>query len=172
MFSHWDSEVIFEIFYPKTKQKKTIKTTQGKLFTFLWKDNPEILDDTEPLLPPLYKIPAKFINKDFVLGKIPVGNVGFAFIYNSVNDISISKLNNIKKETSDFDIEELTFSIEESCMIRETERTNGIYPLLKTKLLLFKETKKEFIHELLKNAVYKGEKDRFRIETHGLLIQR
>ncbi len=171
--SNWDSEVILERFYPKTKEKETIKTTQGRLFTFLWKDNLEILHDTKPLLSPLFKIPNNSIIKHFISGKIPDGNVGFAFVYNPINDILISKLSSIKKKASSiYSFEELTFSIEESCEKIEMENTIGIYPLLNVKLLLFRDAEFEDIHELIKNVVYKGKMGQFSIKSHGLLIQK
>jgi len=172
MLSHWDSEVIFEFFYPKTKEKKVTKTTQGRLFTFLWKDNLEIFYDTKPLLPPLTKIDVKSIDKKFFKEKIPFGNVGFVLPYNPINDILVWKLNEIKKLSSKYDFEELTFSIEESCIIRKTEKDYEIYPLLKTKLLLYRNARFQEVYELIKSAVYKGTKDKFSIETHGILINR
>ena len=171
MLSHWNSEVIFERFFPKTKEKETVKTTQGRLFSFLWKDDPEILHDTEDLPPPLHKISLKSINKNFIRTKIPVGSVGFAFIYNPVNDILIDRLNNIKKAASEYDFKELTFSIEESCIIEEKEKANGIYPLIKTKLLLFRGIAHKNIHDLIKDVVFKGKDEKnFNIKLYGVLI--
>ena len=170
--SNWDSEVVLELFYPNTKKKEIITTTQGRLFTFLWKDNIEVLYGNEPLLPPLFNARKSLldIDENFINNKLPENSVGFAFFYNPTSDILIDKLNNIKNATSEYELEELTFSIEKSC--EKLENENGIYPLLSTKLLLFKNAKYDDIFELIKNAVYKGTQDRFSINTHGLLIRK
>jgi len=72
---NWNTEVILDLFYPNTKETKTIKTTQGRLFTFLWKDNFEILHGTEPLLPLLF-ISNKTINEHSISDKVSIGSVG------------------------------------------------------------------------------------------------
>lgn len=171
--SNWESVVEFEKFYPKTKIKKTIKTTQGRLFTFLWKDTPEIFNSNEKLLPPLFKLTNKNINENFVKNQIPENNIGFAFIYNPINDILISKLNLIKqKALLDFKIEEFTFSVDEACININTEGTCCVYPLFNVKLLIFNTSNIEEINELIRSVVYKGTKGNFSINSHGLLIKK
>ncbi len=170
--ANWETEVEFVRFYPKSNRKEFVKTTQGRLFTFLWKDLPEILDKNIPLLPPLFKLSNSSINENFIIENVPANCVGFAFVYNSVNDILISKLNSIiLKAEVDFKVEELTFSIEEACINLELEGTNGVYPLLCVKLLLFKSAKIDVINDLIKSALYKGKMGQFSIKTHGFLIQ-
>ena len=186
MKSNWDSEVVFDCFYPKTKENETIRTTQGRLFSFLWRDNTEILYGTEPLKRPLFKISNNSIDGHFISERIPYGDVGFAFVYNPINDTLFSKLSSIKKAASNYALEELTFSVEESCLkdriqkeIRK-EDANGIYPLLSIRLLLFKNANYEDIRELIKKVVYKPQKqknnedtrERFSMKSHGLLMQR
>lgn len=169
--ANWDSDVEFERFYPKTKKKETVKTTQGRLFTFLWKDRPEVLDTQVPLLPPLFKLSNNSINETFINEQIPDNCVGFAFIYNPINDILISKLNSIKhKIQTKFELEEFTFSVEDACVDINTDGTCGVYPLISVKLLIFKTTDIEQINELIKTVVYKGKMRQFSIKTHGLLI--
>ena len=99
---NWFSDVIFKRFYPNTKETVIIKTTQGRLFSFLWKDNPDIFDNTEHPLVPLFPS-SQTINEHFICSKIPDGCVGFAFVFNPVNDIQISKLRSIKKVSSKYD---------------------------------------------------------------------
>jgi hypothetical protein len=170
--SNWDSEVIFDRFYPKTKEQEKIHTTQGRLFTFLWKDDFNIFNNKESLLPPLFKVPNNSINEKYIKEKIPHKKVGFAFIFNPINDILISKLNSIKKKASPkFEINEQTFSIQESCHEIDTKDTCGIYPLINVKLVIFNTSEIDEVHDLIKNVVYKGNKEKFSIKSHGLLIE-
>jgi len=170
IMKNWETTVILDLYHPNTKETKVITTTQGKLFTFLWKDNPEVLHQKEVPPVPVF-ITNKAINEQFITDNIPCSSVGFAFIYNPINDIHLSKLREIKSLFCN--VEELTFSAEKAC---KTEKTGEIYPLLTVKLLIFKNTNYDDVHELIKKAVYKksksSEKDMFRIATHGLLIQR
>jgi hypothetical protein len=171
--ANWESIVEFERFYPKTKKKETIKTTQGRLFTFLWKDTPEIFNSNERLLPPLLKLTNNNINEDFVRKQIPENKIGFSFIYNPINDILISKLNLIKqKALSNFKIEEFTFSVDDASVNINTKGTCGVYPLLNVKLLIFNSSNIEEINELIRSVVYKGTKGKFSINSHGLLIKK
>jgi hypothetical protein len=171
--ANWESVVEFERFYPKTKKKESIKTTQGRLFTFLWKDTPEVFNSSEKLLPLMFKLANKNINKNFIKNQIPENNIGFAFIYNPINDILRSKLYSIKeKALLNFKIEEFTFSVEEACVELNIKGTGEVYPLLSVKLLIFDSSNIEEINELIRSVVYKGTEGRFSINSHGLLIKK
>lgn len=171
--ANWNSEVIFDMFYPKTKKNITIKTTQGRLFTFLWKDNIEIFDSKEELLAPLFKITNSNINEKFLSQQISEDSIGFGFIFNPISDILLSKLNSIILNAKDvFELNELTFSIEDACIKLDTTNTSGIYPLLCVKLLVFKTKDINKVSDLIKNSVYKGSMGQFSIKTHGVLIQK
>ena len=161
--ANWETDVIVDCYYPKTREKKSIKTTQGRLFTFLWKDNLEYLHGADPLLPPLF-VSNKPINERFISDKIPNGNVGFAFVYNPINDIQRSKLSEIKKISSN--LEELDFAIEESCerMKIEIELKEKIEKKIRKELeeeirkVTEKKTDKEIAQELEKRSNEIGKK--------------
>ena len=171
---NWYSEVILELFYPNTSEKKIIKTTQGNLFTFLWKDDINLIYDTVTVATPLFKISNKDINQNFITKYIPENSIGFAFIYNPVNEILISKLSSIKRHGSlSYLIKEKTFSIEEACNKIDISGTSGIYPLYKVKLLLFLNSDSiNNISKLIEKVVFKGKVRQFAIAQHGVLIKK
>ena len=173
MKTNWDSEVIFDRIYPNSGEKEEIKTSQGRLFTFLWKNDFEVFKNSEPILPPLFKVSNSQINADFVKSITPDNSISFSFIYNPINDLLITKLKSIKEKGSLIcKIEEQTYSIEEACVLENINSLTETYPLISVKVLIFYDLTADVLHDIIKDIVYKGKMNQFSLKSHGLLIQK
>jgi len=168
--SNWSSKVIFEKIYPKTPElNKTIETTQGQLYMFLWKNDESVLNTKELLEPVTSSISTKNINQEFIKSKTPENCTGFAMITDYVNNISLSKRNLVEKTLKEhYKIKLERYLIEES-IILDIFQTN-ISPTLGLELFLIESKNETEIQEHLKAVLFKGIKNKFNINSHGLFI--
>lgn len=168
--SNWNSKVVFEKIYPKTPElNSTIETTQGQLYMFLWKNDESLLNTKELIEPVVSSISTKDINQNFINSKIPENNTGFAMITDFVNNINLSKrslVENILKEHYKIKLE--TYTIEESVSL-DIFQTN-IPPTLGLDLFLIESKNDIEILEHLKTVLFKGVKNKFNINSHGLFL--
>jgi hypothetical protein len=172
--SNWNSKIIFEKIYPNDiGLNNTIETTQGQFFTYLWKNDETILDNNNVLLPILNSISTKQINYEFIKSKIPPKWCGFAIILDSVSDLIISKRNSIFDVLSEkFHCYSELFSFTEAISINNVDLKlySGVSPTIKVELFFIESDKSNEIQEELKNALFKGVKNRFNINIHGMFI--
>ncbi|MBI2281800.1 MAG: hypothetical protein HYU68_14080 [Bacteroidetes bacterium] len=168
--SNWSSKVVFEKIYPKTPElNKIIETTQGRLYMFLWKNNESVLSTKELLEPVTTSISTKNINQKFINSRTPENYTGFAMITDYVNNISLSKRNLVEKILKEhYKIKIERYSIEES-IILDIFQTN-ISPTLGLELFLIESKNDTEIQEHLKVVLFKGIKNKFNINSHGLFI--
>lgn len=171
--SNWDTKIIFEKIYPNNpSSNKEIETTQGAFFSFLWKNDENLLNQSD-LLPVISSIRPKDINFEFINSKVPLGSTGFAIMVDSVSDLIISKrtaINNAIKDNFNFSTK--LFSCEEAVNIGFLNESpnSGISPTLGVELFIINSQEVDKITEEIKKVLFKGKKDQFRIQTHGLLI--
>ena len=173
--SNWNSKIVFVKIYPNDhSQNKTIETTQGKFFSFLWKNDEAVLTSDILTQPVLTNIPAKLINSDFIKSKIPTNWCGFAIIIDSVSDLIISKRNAINDALAQkYIFETELFDLKDAVILEtnDTKSYSGICPTLGVELFLVQSDNLEEIQELIKNVLFRGVKNRFNINTHGQLFK-
>ncbi len=173
---NWNSKVIFQKIYPNEPHKnKEIITSQGKLFTFLWKNLDYCLDDKTIIPPVINSIPTKCIDYYCIKNDIPLNHCAFVIITDSVNNLLISKrrliheslLNNFEIYTKRYETEKVINKYELNLW-----EDNEISPTIGVESFIINSQNIEEIHETLKKVLFKGEKDKFNINVHGLLIQK
>lgn len=185
--SNWDSPVIFEKIHPNNHGlNKTIETTQGKLFSFLWRNDENILENKDSLTPVIISSQIKYskpqqltksrtigwINKLAIINLIPDNCFGFATIYDQSSELSEIKRQKIKSLFEKFTNQpEQLFSCDE-LITKHTDLKEfpKFSPTLRISLYIADKTHNKEIQSELKKFFYKGEKGRFRIGAHGLLI--
>lgn len=172
--SNWNTKIIFEKIYPNNLiANKIIETTQGALFSFLWKNDENLLYDKN-LKPVLYSIRPKHINSDFIKSKIPSDSTGFAIVVDSVSNLINSKRNAIKNilmENFVCDFQLFTSYEAISKGTLEENPNSEFSPTLGVELFIIYSQDTIKITEEIKKVLFKGKKDQFSIQTHGLLIK-
>lgn len=171
--SNWNTKIIFEKVYPNDlTSNKVIETTQGAFFSFLWKDDETLLSAND-LKPCLTSIRPKHINSDFIKSKVPAGSTGFAIITDSVSDLLISKKSDVIKVLKDsFTYHSETFTCDEAILKSALDESpnSGFSPTLGVELFVINSVDTNKITEEIKKVLFKGKKDQFSIQSHGLLI--
>lgn len=174
--ANWNSKIVFEKIYPNNSDLNTkIETTQGHFFTYLWKNDETILNSNQILKPVITSISAKQIDSKFIKSKIPDGWHGFAIIMDCVSNLVISKrtlIDNALSEKYTCRSEVYEFDEAVNLNIEEQKSYSGISPTLSLELFLIQSNNSEEIIEKLKSVLFKGVKNRFNINTHGLLIKK
>mgnify|MGYP003625830145 FL=1 len=169
--SNWNSNIIFEKIYPKNPDlNKKIETTQGAFYTFLWKNDESFFNNQQNLKPIITSISTKRIKYDFIKNKIPTDWTGFAIIVDYVNDISLSKRQLVENVlTQNFNVRLEKFEIENSVSL--DSENSDFSPTLGLELFLIQSKDITQIQKHLKDVLFKGVKNRFNVNTHGLLIE-
>lgn len=171
--SNWNTKIVFEKVYPNNlSSNKVIETTQGAFFSFLWKNDENLLYETN-LKPVISTLRPKYINAEFIKSKIPSGSTGFAIIADSVSDLIISKriaINKILNEN--FNCYSKLYSCTEAIINNALNESpnSGFNPTLGVELFIINSQDIVKITEEIKKVLFKGKKDQFSIQTHGLLI--
>jgi hypothetical protein len=176
--ANWSAKVVFELHNHKTKTTELIETTQGRLYTLLWKGNlerylkesisapkqaAELLDELDLAVNFIkQKIAADKNIKGFFI--IPFCPASSQLIEKQKNlDSVFSHLNSFKK--SEFNINEI-------------EQAPYLDYVPTTKIVSFffdEKTNATQISDLIKKALYKPSKDKktgkvnFSVSNHGLL---
>jgi len=195
--SNWNSKVVFEKLYPNNhNSNKVIETTQGKLFTFLWKNDETVFNDGEHILPaltsgrlrPVKPKPKKndldsddlktigWINVEFITSIVPIGFSGFAILVDTVSNLMTNKRNVVtdilKKE---FTYSSKIFDCENAITLdaKQERPSLGFIPTLSVELFLFHSKDVNKIKDELKKSLFKQKKERgvFSISNHGLFIE-
>lgn len=183
VLANWDSEVKIELkSFFNNSPAKLIKTTQGKLFTLLWKGNLEILNDDMPNpSPPLLLKDVKkqikgkveknlFENKVIECSRIAKNKYYFIFVCDPTNSNSLEHhLNVLSALKEEYGCQFFRLTPKESGF-KEWEK---ISPVIDTHLYAIEKGAYADIDETLKRELYrplKGSKtDRFRLSAHGIL---
>lgn len=171
--SNWNTKIIFEKIFPNDATlNETIETTQGSLYHFLWKNNENILFQSD-LKPCITSIRPKYINSAFISSKIPKGFSGFAIITDSVSNLLNSKRDEIYKILNENFIckSEIYLFNQAINIIAIKENIDSKFsPTLGVELFIIDSQDSSSIIELIKTKLFKGKKNQFKINTHGLLI--
>jgi hypothetical protein len=175
---HYPLELDFLEFTNNEFEKKThIKTTQGTLYTFLWKGDFEVFNLKEhpekPLSGKVLKSHLEQSSQQFIHEIRATSEFTEAFIipYDKSSTLLTSKFNSILKnaETS---IGSVTVLFDRPANFNGKEFS----PTLQIACILVNSNDKSILSKTVKKSVYKPaksrktKKDQFRIKTHGILI--
>lgn len=161
----------------KFKSKKNIKTTQGALYTFLWKGDFRVLESYSDLpCPSKGKILKRFLEESIeeLKQKLTASyNFSEAFVmpYDKSNSLLKNKLFTILEKLNKYQ-DGLTVLYGETDNLTEIEFS----PTLRLICLLMDSSDESLLYHAVKKAVYKPAKnkksqtDKFRIQNHGILL--
>lgn len=187
-FSNWNSPVTFEKIYPKNhKLNEVIKTTQGRLFSFLWKNDESVFKEqniltsiitsaqirsSEPLNPIISKS-IGWINEPLIKTHVAESDFGFATIYDQAieaNDLKNSSIRKIFETFSKNSVKQ--FSCEQMILMKSEPLDNFEFsPSLRVLLYTANKNHRDDIDGELKSLLYKGNKGMYRLSSHGLIIE-
>lgn len=177
-YKNWFSQVRLAFYKYANSQivsKYFIDTTQGRVFSMLWKGGLEILhNETPEPQPPLFIQNAKSFLKEFEFifeDRIKNQNVKFVMPYDSTNDLTKEKDFKIKSALrKEFNFETIEMFPEEAgtkiCKVFQFS------PTISFKCYSMQTDKMANVELAIKKALYKNQnsKDRFDIKRHGVLI--
>lgn len=173
--NNWNSEVRIDLFH---KQKRTtpghIHTTQGRLYTLLWKGDLSILDaSTPPPLPPLnVKDALKYIDEaSQFAGQFSTQGPSFVMARDNSNPVSRGKYNKVFLGLKKHLVQEPLVFLPSEAGIKNWQK------LAPTVEFVIFHTQYRFdvdLHDAVKKAVYVPAKDAkremFRIAAHGMIV--
>jgi len=172
--ANWNSEVVIDVkkFFDETPSQ-VIKTTQGRLFSLLWKGDLEIFNKDRPdPSPPLFLKDVKKRLKETVseCKKIAGDRPYFIMAYDPTNDVSFHhNLNVLSALKNDFGCKLSQLTPRESGF-KEWEK---FFPVISTNLYVLDKGEYDAIFKTLKQILYKplkgAKKDMFRLSAHGIL---
>ena len=170
--ANWNSEVKIELkkFFDEPSVQP-INTTQGRLFSLLWKGSLEILNEDQPdPSPPLLLKDVKKVLEETVreCEKIVDNRPYFIMAHDPTNDVSFKHhLNIFSGLKKDFGCKLFQLAPENSGF----KAWEKISPVICTNLYVIDKGGYDDISKTLKKELYKGkgEKDGFRLRTHGIL---
>lgn len=180
-FENWDTEVIFDFYYYPSLEKTEIKTTQGRLYSFLWKgDDKYIFSKNSPVEKPIM---LKSVFKKNVEYKLEISkkfNSNFDFIFYYPFDVAIESSNEkSQKIISSFkrNSDSITFNMK-SYSPQDLNLKSHFSFCPTIEFIVFEIYGSSIIiNEALKNALYKpsknkkSDKEYFRLKSHGMLLQ-
>lgn len=168
--ANWRSEVVIDLkkFFNKAPSQ-IITTTQGRLFSLLWKGDSEIFNENKPdPSQPLFLKDVRMRLKETVseCERISGNRPYFVMAYDPTNDVSFQHHFKILS----------TLEKEFGCKLYQlTPKDSGfkewdkISPVIYTNLYILDDGRYEDILRTLKNILYRGKKGKFRISTYGIL---
>ncbi len=180
--SNWNYPLELDLYKyedSKIKSKKHIKTTQGALYTYLWKGDFQVFENNSQLPSPSKgKILKSILDKSSkkIKQKLTADyNFSEAFVmpYDKSNPLLKSKLFAILEKLSKHQ-DELTV------LYGKADNLSGVEfsPTLRIVCLLMNSSNETLLYNAIKKSVYKPAKnkksqtDNFRIQNHGVLLSK
>ncbi len=160
------------------KKKKHFKTTQGTLYTFLWKGDFDIFNSNKhparPLNAKYLKSHIKEASKNFINNIRTASEFTEAFIipYDKSSSLLTNKFCTILKNIES-SVNSTSVFFDRPTDLHDKEFS----PTLQLACILVKSKDRSILSKTVKKSVYKPSKnrktktDQFRIETHGILIK-
>jgi hypothetical protein len=173
---NWQQEVIFDLHQLKTGSSETITTTQGRLYTLLWRGDTKILDEATdaPSVPQQASALKKLLPeavKLFQTELMPDPNlIRFLLPCDLAAGLYYDKYLNVKKKLdSEFST---TVQLEPAGSLGGQQ---GFLPTVHVAAFTLQGATAEQVESALQDVLYKpsaGRKGvaRFRLKTHGLLL--
>ncbi|MFT5053407.1 MAG: hypothetical protein ACI97X_000417 [Oceanospirillaceae bacterium] len=187
--SNWNSPIKFEKFHPNSPEKnQVIETTQGRFFSYLWKNNKSCLENETVIYPPITSNrlrPTKpkskasegstvgWINMSFIASSVPVGYSCLAIIVDEVSTLITSKSQAIRTALENsFEITTELVSCSKAISLSKNlkEQEREFSPTVSVQLFFIRELDLNKINQVLEPVLFKGA-IKFRITAHGILIQ-
>jgi len=169
---NWSSEVRIDL-YNKLVKEKSIRTTQGKLYTALWKNDLRALESKEvPAIPVRLKQVMAMLKKDpRGLSNHSKGHLTFALPRDVSNPVSKTKFQKISSSLSLHLQSKPIFLSPKDAGLSDCE---NIAPTIDIVLFPMSLNDKEELEALIKSAVYVQAKNAktsmFRVASHGIII--
>lgn len=180
-FENWDSEVVFDFYSYPSLEKKEIKSTQGRLYSFLWKgDDNFILAKNSPVEKPIMLKSVFKNNSDyqFNIAKKVSDRSEFIFYFpidvatESYNEKTQKIIRSFKRNSNSLTYNFKSYSPKELDLIS----SESFCPTIQ--FMVFEiNGSSDVINDALKFALYnpsknkKSDREYFRLKSHGLLLQ-
>lgn len=172
---NWGAEVCLDLFL---KQKRTspgqIHTTQGRLYTALWRGDLKILDSAVPApVPPIRLRDAgkSIIKVSDAISQYADGGVAFAMMYDRSSPVSRSKFNKIVGVLDDVMIGDPVLV---NPYLVDFDSVDMFAPTIVLAIFRVDRMSCHDLHESIKKAVYvpakDAKRDMFRISAHGIIV--
>jgi hypothetical protein len=175
---NWKSDVVFEVTFPATGEKKKFTTTQGRLYTFLWRGDWAVFDDLKPLPCPLTCFTlldsaptVAYEVKRRVAGQMQKPNL-FIIPYDPTHSVSAAKYEAVRKRLKEeFIVVDQIFRPDELGMGHVS-----IVPTVGYACFAIDLGASSKISDALKEVLYKPSKNKkttkesFRLSAHGHFI--
>lgn len=172
--NNWSSEVRIDLYKHLEKVSAgQIHTTQGRLYTILWKGNVSILNEpNEPPIPLLVRDVTKKIKQAIPKAKeLSIGFPVFIMARDMSNPVSRDKYLSILSKLKIYLYNLPNILTPEKAGFVQFE---NIAPTIEIAFFPMKEVSAEELHDLVKSAVYipskEAKKEMFRIKAHGLIV--
>ena len=182
--SNWDSKIELDFFTFKNSQvesKEHIKMTQGALYTFLWKGDPQLLKlGSQP--PP---VPSTYSLKNEGLFKLQLQKTGDRFLTKLLQSNNFTELFLMPFDRTNSLLRNKFIAISDN--IKESGITVDVFydrpenigeevfiPTLQLVCWVINHDDKSILYEAVKNSLYKpssskqNKNDQFRIDRHGV----
>jgi len=178
---NWDSEVVFDFYSYPSLSKKEIKSTQGRLYSFLWKgDEQYILTNTSHVEKPIMLKKVFKNNSDYQSEITKKVNSKSDFIFYFPIDVATESYNEkTQKIIRSFkhNCNSITYNLK-SYTPQELNLNLSIAFCPTIQFIVFEINGSSIvINEALKSALYtpsknkKSDKEYFRLKSHGILLQ-
>jgi len=175
--TNWNSKVIFELDDRRANKKKTVITTQGRLYMMLWKGDSSFLDkNTNDPLPPVS--PMSIVKNDnlaktvgyfkHLANRMTYPKV-FIMPFDRTSLLLSSKFAKIQEHLGEFIIKTKLALPEQTGLISDT----GFIPTLRVACFYIDHELSKEVKAALKKALYKSSKNKksqrehFRLKAHG-----
>jgi hypothetical protein len=194
--ANWESPLILELTDYPSLERHRVKSTQGRLYTALWKNDISLLTSESPAIPKRWKELGRTLRgskkasmedsawiKENEYQRLVVKFSGgstpllFALFGDSVSSVTTEKIARIKKELS-----KCFKYTEKSLHLEKISKTDFVEyaPTTQVTLFLVHSHKREELLEVLKSVLYKPAPNpknpdrplRFNLNMHGFLIER
>lgn len=180
-FENWDSEVIFDFYSYPSLEKKEIKSTQGRLYSFLWKgDDHYILTKNSTVEKPIMLKSVFKNNSDYQINISKKVKARSDFIFYFPIDVATESYNEkTQKIIRSFkhNSNSITYILK-SYTPQELNLNLAIAFCPTIQFIVFEiNGSSTVINEALKSALYtpsknkKSDKEYFRLKSHGILLQ-
>lgn len=178
---NWNMTVIFTLTDHKADEKKDVITTQGRLYSLLWKGDLTLIqaDSVAPPIPTLAMQVLRDLQnaKDYItknITKISQGDIIFLMPYDRTRQLFRSKFRNVKEKLSHLDPHISLFSPPQLGLKTDSE----FAPTVNIACFALQNSSMRDVERDLKKALYTGskqnkkKKEQFRINAHGHLFRK
>lgn len=172
---NWDSEVRLDLYEGMASTGiGQIETTQGRLYTLLWKGDLSVLDTKtdNPPVPLITRQVTKLLNetRDTVEGRFP-GNTVFVMVRDLSNPVSRNKYLKVVAQLNRNLAQEVAFMSPKEAGLKDWD---WIAPTVEIAFFSITGLSDEALTALIKKAVYTPGKnaktDKFRLSAHGIIF--